>query len=64
MQVNEVINYFGSTRDTAKALGVTFQAIHRWRKQNKVPAGRQWQIQAISAGRLSVDKEVHGRTAV
>lgn len=64
MQVNEVISYFGSTRETAQALGVTFQAIHRWSKQNKVPQGRQWQIQTLTGGRLVVDKELHERTAV
>jgi hypothetical protein len=59
--VNEVINHFGSIRTTAEALGLKFQAVHNWKQKGFVPEGRQWQIQAITAGALTVDKEIRER---
>lgn len=58
MTVKEVLDYFGGMRATAEAVGVRFQSVHQWKTDDKVPEGRQWQIQALSASQLTVDPEL------
>lgn len=56
MTLEQVFKYFGSPAETARALGVTIQAVSAW--QNKfgyVPEGRQWQIQAMTRGKLKAE---------
>lgn len=63
MTVSEVLEYFGGMRPTAEACGVTFQSVHQWKRDDKVPEGRQWQIQALTASQLTVDSELIRKTA-
>lgn len=63
MTIHEVLEYFGGIQPTANAVGVTFQSVHQWKQSEKVPEGRQWQIQTLSAGRLTVDREFLDRPA-
>ncbi len=49
MKKQEVLEYFGGIKQTAKALGVSIQAVYKW---ESVPLGRQYQIQVMTGGRL------------
>lgn len=52
MTISDVVQYFGGVSDVAKALGISYQAVAQWVANDKVPEGRQWQIQAITRGKL------------
>jgi len=56
MDPQAVIDHFGSITKAAEALGVKYQAVHNWRQAGKVPPVRQWQIQAITAGRFQAEE--------
>lgn len=52
MTFNQVIRHFGGISQTANALGVSYQAVFQWRENKHIPQGRQWQIQALTGGKL------------
>lgn len=57
MTPKQVVDYFGGTiPKAAKQLDVTYQAISQWLAANKVPRGRQFEIQDLTDGGLKVDK--------
>lgn len=47
MNPETIIEHFGGLKETAKALGVTPQAVHSWRKRGTVPALRIYQLTTI-----------------
>jgi hypothetical protein len=57
MTIDQVIDHFGSVSATAKAVRVKYQAVAQWVSKGSVPEGRQWQIQALTDGALTADKE-------
>lgn len=44
MNPENIIAHFGGLTETAKALGVSAQAVHGWRKRGAVPALRIFQL--------------------
>lgn len=56
MKVDDLIKHFGSTRAIQDALGVTKSAVSQWRAAG-VPALRQYQIQALTKGKLRATPE-------
>lgn len=56
MKVDQVIEFFGSKANTAKALSITYQAVQQWEESGKIPRGRQFEIHIISDGKLIVDE--------
>ncbi len=54
MKKQEVLEYFGGIKQTAKALGVSIQAVYKW---ESVPLGRQYQIQVMTGGRLQAGQK-------
>mgnify|MGYP000946324714 CR=1 FL=1 len=56
MKISEVIEYYGGVADTARALNISYQAVQQWVEKGEVPEGRQWQLQAITDGALTVDQ--------
>lgn len=56
MTVNQVLEHYGGVAETARALGITYQAVQQWVDKNAVPVGRQWEIQAKSQGALTADQ--------
>lgn len=64
MTPQQVIDYFGGTiPKAAKALDVTYQAIAQWIEADKVPRGRQFEIQDLTEGDLKVDKSFKKKVA-
>lgn len=53
MKKQQVIDHFGSVRAVSDALGITYQSVREWPEE--VPEGRQFQIQVITNGQLTVD---------
>jgi transcriptional repressor of cell division inhibition gene dicB len=51
MKKSEVIEFFGGTQETADALGIRYQSVREW-PEDRVPEGRQYQIQLLSKGKL------------
>lgn len=49
---SELIDFYGSQRAAGVALGVTFQAISKWKQQGYVPYPTQCEIQVRTAGRF------------
>lgn len=54
MEPEQVIEYFGTRKKTAKALGIAQQSIAAWVKLGKVPKLRQYQIEKVTGGKLRV----------
>lgn len=51
----EAIAWAGSAANLSKLLGVSRAAICQW---NTVPDLRQWQLRAVSEGKLEVDQHL------
>ena len=49
MTKKEVLSHFGGTVKTAKALGISHVSVSLW---DKVPKGRQYEIQILTGGKL------------
>ena len=54
MKPKQVVEYFGTQENTAKALGVTQQSVAAWVKLGKVPELRQYQIEKVTSGKFKV----------
>jgi phage antirepressor YoqD-like protein len=56
MTIDQVLKHFGGVSETAKAFGIEYQAVHQWVRKGKVPEGRQWQLQSMTNGLLTVEQ--------
>lgn len=57
MTFNEVLERFKTKAEIAKQLGVTYQAVQQWEEADKVPLGRQFQIELITNGQLKASEQ-------
>lgn len=57
MTYDDILRVYKTQQKAAQALGISQPTISGWRR-NGVPELRQFQIQAITKGRLKVDREV------
>ena len=55
MTFDQVIEFYGSQANLARAIGCTRQNIARWRHDG-VPLVRQYQIEEITGGKLKRNK--------
>jgi DNA-binding transcriptional regulator YdaS (Cro superfamily) len=55
MTITEVLDHYGGVAPLAKALGISYQAVNQWVEKGQVPEGRQWQIQSMTDGALTVE---------
>lgn len=53
----EVIEFFGTQAETAKALGIERQAVHQW--PEIIPIGRAYQVQVVTNQKLKVDEKLY-----
>ena len=56
MNMQDLINHFGSQTAIAKAVGTSVQVVSAWKKKNRIPMGRQYEIQILTAGKLRADQ--------
>ncbi len=52
MNIQDLINHFGSQAAIARALGTSDQVVSAWKAKNRIPIGRQYEIQILTAGKL------------
>ena len=52
MTTQEAVQFWGGQKSLANALGITRDAVHKWRQYP--PMATQFQIMVLSGGRLSV----------
>lgn len=57
MKLDDVLSHFGGAQETAKALGLSHQAIYAWRRTG-VPCGRQYQLELLTDGALRAERPV------
>lgn len=57
MNFQEVLKHFGTKRKIATELGITIQAVQQWADTDKVPLGRQFQIELVTDGKLQAPRE-------
>jgi hypothetical protein len=55
MNMQDLIDHFGSQSAIAKALGTSDQVVSAWKVKNRIPLGRQYEIQILTAGKLRAD---------
>ena len=55
MNLDELLEYWGTVGAVAKALGASSSAVSEWRETG-IPLGRQYQAQIASGGRLRADE--------
>lgn len=53
MKTSEVIEHYGSKAAIAQALGISKASVTNW--GDEPPAGRQYQLQIMTKGRLKAD---------
>lgn len=56
MSPTEAVSNFGNQSSLARALGVTPQAVNKWIAQDRIPLGRQYQLQVLTGGQLAASK--------
>lgn len=52
MEVEQVLDELGDITGVSMVLDVSYQAVQQWVEAGKIPDGRQWQLQALSGGKL------------
>lgn len=55
MKIHEAVRFFGGKKKLAVALKTSPAAVSQWRE--KIPLGRQYQIQIITNGQLKADQQ-------
>ena len=53
----ELINYYGSDLDIAYAIKVTTQCVDYWKKQKKIPRGKQFEFEVLTNGKLKAERD-------
>lgn len=55
MTIQDLLDHFGTQTAIAKALGTSVQVVSAWNAKNRVPLGRQYEIQVLTCGKLRAD---------
>ena len=56
MKFKQVVEHFGGIRQTAEALGISYQAVRSWREKGEIPEVRQFHIQTVTKNKLKADE--------
>lgn len=59
MKKEDVVSYFGSVGNVAKALGISHASVSGWGEV--IPKGRAFEIQALTAEKLKVDPTLYAK---
>jgi len=60
MRTADVIQYYGSSLEAGRVLGISRQAVDQWGEA--VPEGSAYKLQVITGGRLQVDPVCYKKT--
>lgn len=52
MNIDQVINYFGSQVEAARQLGVTQPTLSNWRSRGQIPKLQQLRIEHLTRGKI------------
>lgn len=55
MKFSEALQHFGTQANMARALDTTDKVVWAWKDKDRIPIGRQFQIQIITGGKLRAD---------
>ena len=61
MKTKAAIEYFGSRRALAEAVGVSRESVRKWVVAGRLPQGRAYQLQIITGGRLRAESVEAGK---
>lgn len=59
MKKDDVISYFGSVGNVARALGISHASVSGWGEI--IPKGRAFEIQALTEKKLHVDPSLYSK---
>lgn len=59
MKKDDVVSYFGSVGNVAKALGISHASVSGWGEV--IPKGRAFEIHALTAEKLKVDPTLYAK---
>ncbi|AFM76134.1 transcriptional regulator [Enterobacteria phage mEp390] len=59
MKKDDVVSYFGSVGNVAKALGISHASVSGWGEV--IPKGRAFEIQALTSEKLKVDPSLYAK---
>ncbi|CZW29671.1 MULTISPECIES: Cro/CI family transcriptional regulator [Enterobacter cloacae complex] len=59
MKKDDVVSYFGSVGNVAKALGISHASVSGWGEV--IPKGRAFEIQALTSEELKVDPSLYAK---
>lgn len=57
MTPREVIEFYGTQKGVAAAVGISQASVSEWVSNGYVPLGRQYELQVLTGGRLKADPE-------
>lgn len=57
MTPREVIDFYGTQKHAAAAIGISQASVSEWVSNGYVPLGRQYELQVLTGGRLKADPE-------
>jgi hypothetical protein len=60
MNTQDLKNHFGTLTAAAKALGTSIQVVSAWNTKDRIPPGRQFEIQILTGGKLQADPQKRG----
>ena len=63
MTPDQVFEYYGGKANTARRLGISYQAVQEWEAKGRVPGSRQFQIEVDSSGALKAKNPIAGDNA-
>lgn len=56
MKLDQALQHYGSQTALAKALRITKAAVSLWAQDGKIPELRQYQIEALTKGKLKAER--------
>ncbi|MHB8372245.1 MAG: Cro/CI family transcriptional regulator [Thermoplasmataceae archaeon] len=57
--IREIVNYFGSQSDLARALSIRPQSVQEWVSANRLPIRRALQIEWFTEGKIRLEDIIH-----
>ncbi len=63
MTPNDILEFFGTKSEIARALGIEVPSICEWFDKGKVPETRQYQIELATNGQLRASRPADRRKA-